>query len=463
MSDCERIQRVLDDASPGGTAEDALVAALMHAINCADCRSRRSLGELVPHTLAQAAFASYADALGEDRVLLARDALAELHIAACDDCGQAFGQLLAGRSLTAAPPLDAIFEQVTAEFLVEDDPIIRRRAREQLNRREQRGIVLTPETKDAMARSIPSPKDYPRIALAATIGLRQGPMSTMARLIHELTPYLREHQPHLYILEGSFQLILRCGLLRGYPDHLLHCVAPGTLGGLTDLGAALAGDSVVGLEDIFGPAGKDIASRLDLDWGIDCVVYLIDPTDAVSTQADTLSLKRECALTNTPFLDTYTSAIEFFGLLHAASSAHAPRNGLADDLLEPLGYDRFPHDVVGLVAHDAHKPALLQFARDNVDFLMRFKQRLGTETTAMLLNGKLPDRVDNDPVIVHATEQLREAREGVDDRPFVVELASGREGGNMQIAEAVAMGICDSVLLLEEPSGRAATMGGRTG
>jgi methylglyoxal synthase len=454
MADCERIQRTLDAAASEPTASDKLVSALLHAVGCADCRPGRDLGALVPHELAREAFDSFADALERGRPLTGESALSQLHVAECDDCGKAFGRVLAERSGATLEAetrsLDALVQVVTANFLSDDDPVIRRRARKMLELHKERGMSLSAETQAAVGRSIPSPKDYPRIALAATFGLRQGPMSSMARLIHELTPYLYEHKPHLYILEGSFRLILRCGLLRRYPDDLLHCVAPGHLGGLTDVGAALAGDSVVGLRGVFDGHGPEIASRLDLDWGIDCVVYLIDPLDATSTQAETLAIKRECAVTNTPFLDTYTSAVEFFGLLHAAAGASVPDNALAAELHEPFGYTRFPHDVLGLVAHDDNKPALLRFARDNPRFLERFRQRLGTETTAMLLNGTIPDRVV-DPATTHACELLRDTQEGNAEGRYVEELARGRNGGNMQIAEAVAMGVCDSVILLEEP------------
>jgi methylglyoxal synthase/DNA-binding transcriptional regulator LsrR (DeoR family) len=213
----------------------------------------------------------------------------------------------------------------------------------------------------------------------------------------------------------------------------------------------LVGGAVVGLDGVFKEHAEEVAAGLDLDWTIDCVVYLIDPLDATSMQPETLALKRECAVTHTPFLDTYTSAVEFFGLLGASASTHSYAGALPDDLREPFGYTGFPHDVLAMIAHDSNKEALLEFARENIAFLSRFAQRIGTATTAALLNGHVPDRIE-DAAIKHASELLRVALESAGvDLPWVDAVASGREGGNMQIAEAVAMGMCDSVIVFEEP------------
>src|SRR4051794_14267273 len=89
----------------------------------------------------------------------------------------------------------------------------------------------------------PTPARYPRLGLVASASLRHGPTSPLARLVRELTPYLMEHPPDIFAVEGSYRTILACGLLRGYPPERLHCLPPGRLGGLVDLGAAAVGES----------------------------------------------------------------------------------------------------------------------------------------------------------------------------------------------------------------------------
>lgn len=153
---------------------------------------------------------------------------------------------------------------------------------------------------------------YDRIGLAATASLRRGPGSPLARLVRELDPYLRARRPHLYVLEGPYRTLLECGLLLDYKN--LHCLPPGRLGGLVDLGAAVVGKDVAGLGNFEHPEAVE-AIFPELATEIDCVVYLIDPYDPTSTLPDTLALKRECVLGQKPFLATYTTAREWFTLL----------------------------------------------------------------------------------------------------------------------------------------------------
>ena len=438
--------RQILDVAENGSAQldpDELVAAVHHALGCEACAADRELGGLIPHELAQLHFVSYADALANTDDIPPGAAVARAHTLTCDECTSVLGCLLAERAAATGPSkaerLDDVIKRVAAEMRGGSTAADRRGSHERSQQRE-------PQTKKN-----PSPTDYQHIALLASSTLRRGPMSSLARLVRELTPYLSTHTPDLYLVAGSYRMLLRCGLLRDYPEERLHCVAAGRLAGLIDLGASVLDSSVAGFDGIFGADADKIATQLDADWMLDCVVYLVDPSDPPSVMPETMALKRECAVMQRPFLDTYTSAIEFFGLLAASAGVQSHGNALPDDLRAQLGYDRFPHQILAMVAHDANKQAMLEFARANIPFMQRFTQRLGTATTASLLNGDQPLRIE-DPAVLRASLELRWEldRAGV-EMPWVVELATGREGGNLQIAESIAMGVSDSVLLLEEP------------
>jgi methylglyoxal synthase len=444
MTHFRQILDVAENASEQLDPEE-LVAAVHHALRCEACAADRELGRMIPHELARLHFALYADALGNTSDVPPGAAVARTHMLTCDECTSAFGLVLAERAAPIAPfsteRLEDVIERVAAELRGGSPAGDRRGIHERSEQREPRSKL---DKK-------PSPTDYQHIALLASSTLRRGPMSSLARLVRELTPYLSAHTPDLYLVAGSYRMLLRCGLLRGYPIERLHCVAAGRLAGLIDLGASVLDRSVAGLDGIFGADAVKIATQLDADWMLDCVVYLVDPSDPPSVMPETMALKRECSVMQRPFLDTYTSAIEFFGLLAATAGGKSHGNALPDDLRRQLGYDRFPHQVLAMAAHDANKQAMLEFARANIPFMQRFAQRLGTATTASLLNGDPPLRID-DLAVLRASLELRWEldRAGV-QMPWVGELATGREGGNLQIAESIAMGVSDSVLLLEEP------------
>lgn len=314
-----------------------------------------------------------------------------------------------------------------------------------------------------------SPARYEHIGLAATPSLRRGAASSFARLLRELTPYLEQHWPHLYLPEGSYRTLLTAGLLRGYPPNHLHCVASGRLGGLADLGAGVVGEQVAGLAKALGdPAHmKRVVDLLDLGWTLDCVVYLLDPRDPTSSLPGTLALKRECLVTAKPFLGTYASAIEWFNLLDCASptSPHVIDHELADR----LGYSgAFPHRTIALVAHDASKAAMVDYVAEHVPFLQRFEHRIATNTTGQLLNcghdANDPERTEGaaatavvalakgDEELVKSISVLRKRLSDNEvDPPWVQALKSGPRGGDLQIGEAVAMGLCDATLFFEDP------------
>src|SRR5437870_9787424 len=160
------------------------------------------------------------------------------------------------------------------------------------------------------------------IGLFANRSLRDGPDSLLIRLLRELEPYWREVlQPEIYALEGTYRALLRYGVLQDYPR--LHALPPGRHGGIVALT-----DRVVASG---GPA-------------IDRVIYLMDPHDPTSMLPDSVALKRECVVTGTTFLATYTAAMEWYALqwLTAFDNEGGALHGsleryfLAPELLERL-------------------------------------------------------------------------------------------------------------------------------
>lgn len=286
----------------------------------------------------------------------------------------------------------------------------------------------------------PSPEDFTRIGLVATSTLRQGPTSTFARMVRELTPYLMRHQPHLYAVEGAYRTIVACGLLRDFPTDHLHCLPPGRLGALVDMSAGVAGEPVAGLDDLLDGEEAAIRRQLDLDWTLDCVVYLIDPLASTSTMPETLALERQCAYAGKPFLDTYVSIIEWFGLLDSNALAGSQRRHHVDPGVSALMNRRaFPYQTIALLAHDDVKQAMEEFVLKYLPFLTRFDKRIGTGGTAERLNLALSR---------HAAEL---GDRGLESEPWVQELVPGMRGGNVQIGESVAMGLCDAALCFGDP------------
>lgn len=285
----------------------------------------------------------------------------------------------------------------------------------------------------------PSPADFTRIGLVATSTLRQGPASTFARMVRELTPYLMRYTPDLYVVEGAYRTILNCGLLREFPARRLHCLPPGRLGALVDMGAGVAGHPVAALHAALGEAEPRIAEHLDLGWGIDCVIYLIDPLAPTSTMPETLALERECAQKERPFLDTYASVIEWFGLLDSNERSGAVSfHQLSVELATELPEQTFPYSILALLAHDDKKHEMARFVLRHFRFLSRFDERIGSGGTAAMLN---------QVIATHAT-RLAPGRVSF---PWVQELDPGPDGGNLQVGESLAMGLCDAALCFGDP------------
>ena len=86
---------------------------------------------------------------------------------------------------------------------------------------------------------------------------------------------------------------------------------------------------------------------------------------------------------------------------------------------------RSPRRTLALIAHDGKKAEMVEFVKDNFDFLSHY-HLLATQTTGRLIQ-----------------------RTGLK----VEKKLSGPQGGDAQIAAVVAEGKCDAVIFLRDPLG----------
>lgn len=158
------------------------------------------------------------------------------------------------------------------------------------------------------------------------------------------------------------------------------------------------------------------------DEALDAIVYLLDPEDPTSQFPEALALKRECVIHRKPFLSTLRHAVEWVETERCALGLR-PDGGVT-------GLRTLEAQTIALVAHDAHKAALVAFAETHFALLDRFARRIATGTTGGLLN------------------ELA-ARRGRPD--WVHRYRSGPQGGDAQIARDILAGRCDRVIFFEDP------------
>ncbi|WP_280189786.1 methylglyoxal synthase [Delftia sp. PS-11] len=215
---------------------------------------------------------------------------------------------------------------------------------------------------------------------------------------------IRELQIGLHAVGRTFDAIQAAGMLPSYRG--LRRYPYGREGGLMKLVA-----EVVGVE------GDERT--------IDGAIYLTDPVDPSSIFPEAVALKRQCVIHGKPFLSTVASARDWLEM----ERVHA---GLPAD----PGARRF-HDygqqTLALIAHDALKPTMLDFAARNFELLSRFGRRVGTGTTGQRLN------------------ELAWSRGWPEGRPWVDRYNSGPLGGDAQIADLVLERRCQRVIFFEDP------------
>lgn len=229
-----------------------------------------------------------------------------------------------------------------------------------------------------------------RLGLAANRLHHHTEDAALFRWLRACEPGIRELGLGLHVVGRTHDAIAAAGMLRGYEP--LKRYPYGRDGGLMKLVA-----EVVGLEG---------AER-----SLDGAIYFIDPVDPSSIFPEAIALKRQCVIHGKPFLSTVASARDWVEM----ERIHA---GLAPD----RGADRFhalESQTLALIAHDAMKPRMLDFADTHFDVLSRFAHRMATGTTGARLN------------------ELAWSRGWPQDTPWVERFQSGPLGGDAQIADRV--------------------------
>ena len=158
---------------------------------------------------------------------------------------------------------------------------------------------------------------------------------------------------------------------------------------------------------------------------LDGAIYLMDPVDPSSIFPEALALKRQCVIHGKPFLSTVASTRDWIEM----ERIHA---GLARDRNADRFHD-YENQTLALIAHDAMKPTMLDFAAHNFELLSRYRRRVGTGTTGQKLN------------------EMAWSKGWPADKPWVDRYNSGPLGGDAQIADLVLEKRCHRAIFFEDP------------
>ena len=215
---------------------------------------------------------------------------------------------------------------------------------------------------------------------------------------------IRELNVGFHVVGRTFDAIAQAGMLAHYEP--LQRYPRGSRGGLMKLVA-----EVVGMPE----EGRTL----------DGAIYLIDPVDPSSIFPEALALKRQCLIHSKPFLSTVASARDWLEMERI--QAGLPRDAGADR------FHDFEKQTVALIAHDALKQTMLEFADRNFDLLSRFGRRVGTGTTGQRLN------------------ELAWSKGWPANQDWVYRFNSGPLGGDAQIADLVLDRRCQRAIFFEDP------------
>jgi methylglyoxal synthase len=244
-----------------------------------------------------------------------------------------------------------------------------------------------------------------RLGLAANQLHHSHPEAALFRWLRACERGIRELDLGLHAVGRTCDAIERSGYLAGYAG--LRRYPYGREGGLMKLVA-----EVVGRQD-------DAPERV-----LDGAIYLIDPVDPSSIFPEAVALKRQCVIQHKPFISTVATARDWI-------ETHRIRAGLAPD----PGADElhaFGTQTLALIAHDAMKPQMLDFAAARFELLSRFARRVATGTTGQQLN------------------ELAWSRGWPRDRQWVERYQSGPLGGDAQIADLVLERRCQRAVFFED-------------
>ena len=235
---------------------------------------------------------------------------------------------------------------------------------------------------------------------------RQGSDSGLLRWLQAAEPAVRALGLGLHAVGGTYDAVQRYGLLDNFPGMVRY--PNGHAGGLTRLVSHIVGGVQPGQ-------------------ALDGVIFLIDPVDPSSLFPEAQALKRQCVIHGKPFLATEAAALEWLqieGLQAGLASAQAPGTALLQAM---------PQQVAALIAHDALKTQMVEFASTHFELLSRYQERVATGTTGGLLN------------------EMAWSRGWPSGQPWVTPYRSGPLGGDAQIAERVLDGTCQKVIFFEDP------------
>ncbi|WP_394001552.1 methylglyoxal synthase [Luteimonas sp. WGS1318] len=242
-----------------------------------------------------------------------------------------------------------------------------------------------------------------RLGLAANRRHHASADAALFRWLRASGTGLRELGVGLHAVGRTYDAVIRHRALDGYAGLVRYPY--GREGGLMKLVA-----EVVGLGE-----GRTL----------DGAVYLIDPVDPSSIFPEAVALKRQCVIQGKPFLSTVASARDWV----ESERLHA---GLAPD----AGADAlhaFEGQTLALIAHDAMKPQMLEFADRHFELLSRFGARVATGTTGQRLN------------------ELAWRRGWPQGQDWAQRFQSGPLGGDAQIADRVLDGRCQRAVFFEDP------------
>ena len=243
-----------------------------------------------------------------------------------------------------------------------------------------------------------------RLGLAANKLHHANENAALFRWLRACETGIRELRLGLHAIGRTHDAIAAAGMLRGYEP--LKRYPYGRDGGLMKLVAEVVG--LVGAER-----------------NLDGAIYFIDPVDPSSVFPEATALKRQCVIHGKPFLSTVASARDWIEM----ERIHA---GFAPDPGADV-FHAFEAQTLALIAHDAMKGKMLEFAATHFDLLSRFARRVATGTTGQRLN------------------ELAWSRGWPAGRPWAVRYHSGPMGGDAQIADLVLEGRCQRAIFFEDP------------
>lgn len=233
---------------------------------------------------------------------------------------------------------------------------------------------------------------------------RMGPDCALLRWGRQCESDLLALELSLHATGGAHDVLVVNGLLRDQLTSIGH----GRDGGLMRLVSRAAG----------GLAPDD---------AIDGVFFFIDPVNPTSTYPETLALKRQCVIHGKPFVATLAGAIEWVGV-EMAIAGLITGNTLDESKAAPVELQ-----VVALIAHDARKVEMMEFAAEYFELLSRFAGRVATGTTGGRLN------------------EIAWSKGWPSSQTWVTCYQSGPLGGDAQIAELVLDRRCQKVVFFEDP------------